>query len=175
MRNSDRGIAEPPAPPNTSSYPANPQSEIRIPQFEILDLLSALVDKSLVMVDEGEGGARYRMLETIQQYARERLLERGEAKRVRDRHAEFFLALAQAGAPHLRTGDQRLWLARLDREHSNLRAALEWFHGEGIDGCSADALRLTAALTRYWYLRAYLTEGRARMEAVLSRIAGDAV
>ena len=89
----------------------------------MLDLLTRLVDKSLVVADEHAGASRYRLLETIRQYAREQLMEAGEAEvnGTRGRQLEFFLALARP-PPALRGAD-RLWLARLEAEHDNLRAA----------------------------------------------------
>jgi non-specific serine/threonine protein kinase len=90
----------------------------------VLDLLTSLVDKSLVMYDDQGGEARYRLLETVRQYARDRLLEAGEAEAVRGRHAGWCLALAEEAEPALVGDNQREWLDRLEREHDNLRAAL---------------------------------------------------
>ena len=95
---------------------------------EVLDLLARLVDKSLVQAEAERGGeARYRLLETVRQYAAERLAEAGEAAAARDRHAAWCLALAERAEPALRgPASRRAWLARLEAEHDNLRAALAW-------------------------------------------------
>lgn len=96
-------------------------------QGEVLDLLSGLVDKSLVVAEAtGGGGVRYRMLEPIRQYAREKLEEGGEAEEVRSQHASFFLALTEEPEPRLRGAEDVEWLERLEAEHDNLRAALAW-------------------------------------------------
>ncbi len=133
---------------------------------EVLDGLTRLVDKSLVVADEQEGEARYRLLETIRQYARDKLLEAGsaEAERVRGRHLNFFLRLAHAAEPELRRADQLTWLARLETEHGNLRAALKW----ALSGRETEkGLRLAADLSRFWYLRGYWKEGREWLEQML--------
>ena len=96
-------------------------------QSDVLDLLSRLVEKSLVVAEAtGGGGVRYRMLEPIRQYAREKLQEGGEGEEVRRRHASFFLALAEEAEPRLRGPEDMEWLERLEVEHDNLRAALSW-------------------------------------------------
>ena len=98
-----------------------------IEQDDVLDLLGALVDKSLVVARTGTDGAmRYWMLEIIRQYAREKLAESKEAERTLERHAAFFLALAEEAEPELAGTQQGLWVDRLEREHDNLRAALSW-------------------------------------------------
>ena len=98
-----------------------------IEEGEVLDLLSRLVDKSLVVAEAGEEGAlRYRMLAPIKQYALERLVKNGEAEETRRRHAAFFVALAEEARSKLRATPQVEWLERLDRENANLRAALSW-------------------------------------------------
>src|SRR5262249_29143810 len=94
--------------------------------WEVLDLLTALMDKSLVDYAERDGDARYRLLETIRQYAGERLLEAGEVQATRDRHAAFYLVWAEQAELELRGADQIAWLDRFEEEHDNLRAALEW-------------------------------------------------
>jgi len=103
---------------------------------EVLDVLTGLVDKSLV-VAEGEpaGEPRYRLLETLRQYAGEKLLATGEAGPVRARHRDWYLAWAERAEPELRGRTQDVWLRRFDTEHDNLRAALAWSQGEpdGVD------------------------------------------
>jgi predicted ATPase/uncharacterized protein HemY len=124
---SDRGlrIRDSEAPAAVGDPTSSIQSE------EVLDLLQGLVEKSLVVYEEQDGcpldGARYWMLETVRQYASERLLEEGEAEAIRARHLDYFLGLAEAAEPHHLTGAQRgEWLERLETEHDNLRAALDW-------------------------------------------------
>jgi predicted ATPase len=132
-----------------------------------LDSLSSLVDKSLLRhVDE-----RFVMLETIRDYASERLTAAGEADDLRRRHADFFLALAEEAEPHLRAVALRggvhevEWLARLDREHDNLRAALDRL-GDG--GETQLVLRIAGALVEYWFERANFVELRQRLVAALA-------
>jgi predicted ATPase len=132
----------------------------------VLDVLVRLVDRSLVVVEEREGQARYRMLETVRQYGRDRLLESGEVRSVRDRHLEYFLALAEGAEPALQGPDQKTWFDRLEAEHDNLRAALEWSLGEDRGDAG---LRLAGALWWFWYVRGYLTEGAAWLREALKR------
>jgi predicted ATPase/DNA-binding CsgD family transcriptional regulator len=133
----------------------------------VLDLLSSLVDKSLVLAETGGGGAaRYRMLEPVRQYARERLEESGERGRVRNGHAAFFLALAEEAEPALMGARQDVWLERLEREHDNIRAALSWALESGAVEVG---LRLAGALGEFWYMRGHLGEARRWLEATLSR------
>jgi predicted ATPase/DNA-binding SARP family transcriptional activator/DNA-binding CsgD family transcriptional regulator len=137
-----------------------------IEQEDVLDLLGGLVDKSLVVVRWiTDGAVRYGMLESIRQYAREKLEESTEADEVQDRHATFFLALAEEAEPQLAGPEQRLWVERLEEEHDNMREALSWVleQGEG-----EQALRLGAALWRFWHVRGYLSEGISWMERVLA-------
>ena len=100
-------------------------------EYEALAVLTALHDKSLLTVErgaaaDGQSRPRYRMLETVRQYAQQRLEDSGEADAARTRHAEYFLALAEVAAPHLRGPEQSLWMARLREEHENLVAAMTW-------------------------------------------------
>ena len=137
---------------------------------DILDLLGRLVDKSLVFADEQDGEARYRLLETVRQYARDRLVESGDAAEARRRHRDWYLALVERSWPP--GSDQRTtlavaWLDRLEREHDNLRAALEWSAGEP-DGTAAE-IRLAAPLWPLWHARVYFAEGRRWLEHALSR------
>jgi tetratricopeptide (TPR) repeat protein len=116
----------------------------------VLDLLTGLVDKSLVLA-EGQGAdACYRLLETIRQYAGEKLLAAGEAEAVRDRHLDWYLGLAEQAKPELIGPNQVAWLDRLERERDNLRAALEW----ALERGAADkALRMAGAVWRLWHVR----------------------
>jgi hypothetical protein len=94
--------------------------------WEVVDLLAHLVDKSLVVAEERDGAARYRLLETVRQYAGDRLLAAGEAEAARDRRRDWYLAQAERAAPALRGPEVGAWLDRLAAEHDNLRAALAW-------------------------------------------------
>jgi predicted ATPase/DNA-binding SARP family transcriptional activator len=131
-----------------------------------LDLLASLVDQSLVrQTANGDGAARFGMLATIRAYARERLEFGGEMEAAERRHASYFLTLAETAAPHLDGPRQGAWLDRLDAEHDNLRAALTTLHE--LDE-TEDALRLAAALWRFWWQRGYLSEGRSWLEDALA-------
>jgi tetratricopeptide (TPR) repeat protein len=145
-------------------------------QIEVLDGVESLVGKSLLQQRESQDGdPRFVMLETIHEYAREKLEEhernglakprRGQAEDLQRRHAEYFLTLAEEAEPQLRGPRQAVWLARLDDEHDNLRAALRWF-GENYP---EKGLRLAADLSRFWLSRGYLTEGCQTLEALLSQ------
>jgi predicted ATPase/predicted Ser/Thr protein kinase len=137
----------------------------------MLDLVSRLVDKSLVNVeDDASGNRRYRCLETVRQYARERLVRSGHAERVRERHLDFFLALARRAEPELMRSEQASWLNRLQIEHDNLRAALEWCLE--APGHGQTALEIAVALSRFWAVRAYLDEGRRWLERALTAGSG---
>jgi predicted ATPase/DNA-binding CsgD family transcriptional regulator len=132
---------------------------------EVLDLLSQLVDKSLVTGWERGSETRYRLLETVRQYGWEKLSESGETGQVRERHAGYYLALAQEAEAELKGERQVAWLERLEREHDNLRAAMAWLLGRGG---SEEAARLGWALWLFWGIRAHFAEGRRSMEQALS-------
>ena len=137
----------------------------------VLELLSSLVDKSLLIVREHEGEARYRLLETVRQYGREKLEEEGEAQAVRGRHAGFFLDLAEEAEPEINGAQRRLWLERLEAEHDNLRAALSW----AIESQESETgLRLAGALWYYWQHSGRLSEGRRWLREALSLGGGGA-
>jgi len=130
-----------------------------IAQDNVLDLLSRLVDKSLINVAEHErdGVARYRLLETVRQYGQERLLDSAEAAAVRRRHVRFFLRLAEEIEPRINTAERRKWLGRLADERGNLRAALRY----AIEMKEPEiALRLAGAIFWFWFHRGDWTEGR---------------
>jgi predicted ATPase/DNA-binding SARP family transcriptional activator/DNA-binding CsgD family transcriptional regulator len=132
----------------------------------VLDLLGGLFDKSLVVAGAPTGGAiRYRMLEPLRQYAREKLEEGAEVDEVKNRHATFFLAVAEEADPELAGPRQSAWVERLETEHDNMREALSWVleRGEG-----EQALRLGAALGRFWHFRNDLGEGISWMVRVLA-------
>jgi tetratricopeptide (TPR) repeat protein len=137
--------------------------------IDLFEGLSSLVDKNLVQrVDRSEAEPRFAMLETMREYALERLTDSGEQSAARRAHAAYCLVLAEEGNPELNSGDRTRWLTQCDVEVDNLRAALDWlFQTLDLDW----GLRLCLALFRFWDMREYLTEGRIRLETVL-RLAG---
>jgi non-specific serine/threonine protein kinase len=124
--------------------------------YAVLELLAQLVDKSLVVAEEQHGSVRYRLLETIRQFAFGHLTEANEATAARGRHAAYFLELAEVAEPKMRGPDALEWVDRLDSEHDNLRAALAWSLEQDNDA----ALRLSGALASFWWSRSNHTEGR---------------
>jgi predicted ATPase len=146
----------------------------------VLEHLAQLLDKSLVQGQEGlaPGGypePRFHMLDTIQEYAREQLESSGETATVQQRHADYFLRLAEQAEPHMFSSEPDLWMERLEREDANLRAALAWSKAEST--AVQTALRLVGALSFYWFLRGsvrggrmwLLHEGRTWVEGMLER------
>jgi non-specific serine/threonine protein kinase len=133
----------------------------------MVDLLSHLVDKSLIIADaEAAGERRHRFLETVRQYGRERLVRSGDAERVRDRHLSFFSELVRRAEPELQKVHQVAWLNRLQREHDNVRSALDWCLANPERGDTG--LELAAALTWFWIKRGYFAEGRQWLERALA-------
>jgi predicted ATPase/DNA-binding CsgD family transcriptional regulator len=140
-----------------------------IEQDDVLDILSKLVDKSLVVAEASpsvEGELRYRMLEPIRQYGQERLGESREADATRDRHAASFLALAENAGPELRGPRLIPWLKRLDTERDNVRGAMRWLLGEGE---SQTVARIGWALWLFWWMHGHFSEGRRWMEEALAK------
>lgn len=142
-----------------------------VEEGEVLDLISRLVDKSLVVAETMTGNAsRYRLQEPVRQYAREKLAESGESDAVRRRrHAEHYLALAEKAEPELMGERHEMWLERLETEHENLRAALSYAVETGE---TETALRLAGALGGFWHMRGHLFEGRRWLEAALAEKTG---
>jgi non-specific serine/threonine protein kinase len=135
---------------------------------EILDLLQHLIDKSMVISEDQHGAVRYRLLETVRQYGHERLDEAGECRPAMC-HLEFFLALAEEAEPNLQGigqgASQAEWLDKLALDHDNLRAALEY----ALAQSDAElAVKLAAALWRFWEVRGYLSEGRESLKQALA-------
>jgi non-specific serine/threonine protein kinase len=128
-----------------------------IRRHAVLDLLAQLVDKSLVTAEHSRGAVRYRLLETLRQYAFQRLQDCGEEGMIRERHLAYFLSLAEECEPRLRGADERAVLDLLEGEHDNFRAALEWTLAQPRDDDAG--LRLGNALAWVWYLRGYQEEG----------------
>ncbi len=141
-----------------------------VDDWAALDLLTSLTDKSLVGTEERKGATRYRLLETVRQYARDRLRESDEEAQWRGRHLAYFLALAEEAEPQLRGADQQAWLDQLETEHDNLRSALGWSAAAGGDHLGG--LRLAGALCRFWSVRGYLGEGRGWVSGLLAATTG---
>ena len=139
---------------------------------DILDRLTSLVDKSLVLAETQHGEARYRLLETVRQYGRERLQEAAEADDARRRHRDR--EFAELAEPKLRTAEQDVWVPRLEVEHDNLRGALTWSLAEirteaGRRTADADlGLRLVGALWWFWFIGGHFGESRRWLEQVLA-------
>ena len=138
---------------------------------EVLDLLTSLADKNLVAADPIDGDSRFRLVETVRQYAREKLLEDAGGEAVRERHLGHFVSLAEEAEPRLQEADQATWLSRLEQEHDNLRAALEW---SLVSTATDPGLRLCGALQRFWITRGHYTEGREWCARVLEAARAEA-
>ena len=136
--------------------------------YDILDLLTHLVNKSLVLVTERSqsGETRYHMLETIRQYAREKLFASGATEIVGGHHLEFFLRFAEEAEPKLHGSEQLTWFNHLEAEHDNFRAALDWAKASGS---AQEGLRLASALRLFWYVRGYWSEGRKWLTEMLTQ------
>jgi predicted ATPase/class 3 adenylate cyclase len=140
-----------------------------IEAFDTADLLGSLVDKSLVVAEPAGDAVRYRLLETIRQFAAERLAEAGDeaAAAAVAAHCQYFLALAEAAAPHLEGPEQGRWFARLDADHANLRRAAE--HAASDPDGTARVLRCGVALRGYWLARSRCREALGLLLPVLDR------
>jgi predicted ATPase/DNA-binding SARP family transcriptional activator len=138
-----------------------------IASSQVLELLLSLIDKSLVVfrAPQQEAGGRYHLLEMVRQYAAESLQTSGEAEQVQRRHQEWYLAFAEQAEPALETGEQEVWLTRLESEHGNLRAALDWDHPS--EATSEARLRLAGASGGFWSVRGHYSEGREYLEQIL--------
>jgi non-specific serine/threonine protein kinase len=148
-------------------------------EYEVIEVLTHLVDKSLVVVEEHAGQSRYRLLETIRQYAWERLEadDAGQPKiqnqarqtidELRRRHRDWYLDVSEAIEDALLTREQGAWLDNMEAEHDNLRLALAYSRDE--PDRPVQGLRLAGSLIWFWYFRGYLTEGRNWLETMLSR------
>jgi non-specific serine/threonine protein kinase len=137
---------------------------------DVIDLLTSLVDKSLVVPEQEDAQTRYRLLETVRQYARDRLEDIGGSAAVRVRHRDYYLALAEEADPKLRGAEEAEWLRRLEEEHENLRAGLEW---SLVEAGSKGGLRLCGALQRFWWTHGHLAEGRQWCTRVLCKAGAE--
>lgn len=134
-------------------------------EVDLLDQLTSLVDKSLLVQDEMPGGEpRFRMLQVIQGYARQKLVESGEANVFLRRHAGFYCMMAEEAEPYLMGAARTAWLDRLEMELDNLRAALDWSRQSGADML----LRLSGSLAWFWFMRGHLSEGRAWLDSAIA-------
>jgi predicted ATPase/DNA-binding SARP family transcriptional activator len=132
---------------------------------DVLDLLGELVRKSLVLVYESGGEARYRLLETIREYGHDRLAEAGESEVIGRRHCGWYLSLAERAEPELRGPEQVKWSELLELDHDNLRAALAWtLQASRME----ESLRLARALAWFWRMRGHITEGREWLSRALT-------
>ncbi len=130
-----------------------------------LDTFTTLLDNSLVAADRERSDSRYRMLEVVREYALEQLAATTEEDPLRQRHAQYFLALAEQAEAELSGAEQSVWHQRLELEHENLRAALGWLRASGQTELE---LRLASSLGRFWYVRGHLQEGGRRLEQMLA-------
>ncbi len=130
---------------------------------DVPDLLSNLVDKSLVIPRASNGGTRYHLLETVREYGSAKLREANESDRHRDAHLDHFRQLAETAEPHLRAAGQVEWLGRLHMESDNLRAALEWASSAGR---TQSGLALARVLGGFWFIRADYSEGRYWLQRI---------
>jgi predicted ATPase/class 3 adenylate cyclase len=151
--------------PVTGQPPGGQPRGLPLQQTDVLDLLSHLVDKSLVVAEERTGSARYRMLETIRQYAREKLLESDEGRGLHDQHLDYFARLGAEAEPKLRGRELGAWLDRLEAEMDNIRTALSWSRETGR---TEAGLSLAASLFWFWNLRGYQTEGLEWLQSLLA-------
>lgn len=140
--------------------------------WEVVDLLTSLVDKSLVIFEARDAQKRYRLLETVREYGTERLVETEEAEAVRKRHRNYFQELATEAEPKLIGLDQTEWLQRLEAEHDNLRAALDWSLSDLEEPAG---LRICGALSRFWSARGHLSEGREWCVQILAAASTEAL
>src|SRR5215204_1382929 len=134
-------------------------------ELEALEGVESLLEKSLLRQEVGvEREPRFVMLETVHEYAREKLQESGEEQEIKRAHAEYFLALAEEGESEMRGPEAAKWLERLEAEHDNMRAAVSWSLGQEIEL----GLRLAGALWRFWWMRGHYSEGRRWLENALA-------
>lgn len=137
-------------------------------ELDTIDLLTSLIDKSLVVASSETGAElRYRLLETICQYGLEQLAQADELAQARNRHLDYYLQLAATAAPKLKGPEQLQWFERLERENENFRAALSWSVNE--PAAHERGLRLAVALHWFWHVRSYLSESRYWLESLLAR------
>ena len=148
----------------SNRHTPEPSTTLLIEEANVIDLLSRLVDKSLVVFEEGSG--RYRLLDTVRRYAAEKFGQDSEREAIRKRHRNHFLALAEEASPKTEGAEAARWLDALEAEHDNLRAALEACAEDSEGG--ETGLRLAGSLQRLWDVRGYFGEGRERIANALA-------
>jgi predicted ATPase/class 3 adenylate cyclase len=141
---------------------------VQLEEPDVLNLILNLADKSLVIAEEQEGKTRYRLLETIREYALEKLVESGEERLVRNRHLDFFITLAEEAEQKYRTREQLLWFDAMERERDNFRSALDYVLRTQQ---SETALRLVSTAFWLWFFRGPWSEGQIWTEAALAMAA----
>jgi predicted ATPase/DNA-binding SARP family transcriptional activator/Tfp pilus assembly protein PilF len=155
------------------SYEGKPDNESNTEAQLELDIpngVQSLLDKSLLQRRGGsDGRPRLWMLETLHEYAQEKLEESGEFQGLKWEHAQYFMRLAEEAEPELTGKQQTEWLVRLEYEHDNIRAALRWVMENGTTEAIEIGLRMVGALWRFWNVRGHFTEGREQIMAVLAR------
>ena len=134
----------------------------------LVDVLTSLVDKNLVLAQAQHGAIRYGLLETVRHYAGDRLRERGDDTNLRRRHLDYMLALAQEAEPRLIGEEPHAWFERLEAEHDNFRTALAW--SIAPDGSAVDGLRLASLMGRFWGERGHLAEGRRWLSSLIAAV-----
>lgn len=132
---------------------------------DVLDLVTSLVEKSLLMTDEREQGTRYRMLETIREYAREKLEQAGDLASTVARHGQHYFSFAKAVRDGLKGPDQPLWIERMEVDLDNVRAGIAAAMAGGVDPIIA--AKYVVAMQAFWIMRGYATEGRERLRAAM--------
>jgi len=163
-----------PATPATD----DPDDAATIEPSDVLTLMAQLIDKSLVQVGDRSTQAvdpaevRYRLLQTVHQYAAARLASSADAEQIGEQHAAYFLSYAEMTHPKMSGPEQALWLHRVDRDYDNLRAALRWFNSRGDVASEA---RLCFVLMRFWYFHSHLVEGSRILDDLIGRIDDPAV
>jgi non-specific serine/threonine protein kinase len=135
-----------------------------IQEFEVLDALTQLTFKSLIFIEEHASSVRYRFLETVRQYGVDRLLESGEDQALRKRHRDWYLAFADRAEQELAGSQQTLWFDKVEMEHDNLRAVMEWSLQNGEP---EPPLLIAAAVREFWFVRGSMAEGRKWLERAL--------
>src|SRR5260370_949314 len=141
----------------------------------MMEGMASLVDKSLLRQEESAAGeTRFWMLQTLREFGLEQLVVREELEATRQAHAEYYLRLAEEAKPSLQATEQGRWMARLEQEHENLRAALSWLLAQAREGSehstqqAEQALRFCAALSWFWSIRGYIREGQHFLEQALA-------
>ncbi len=134
----------------------------------LVDVLTSLVDKNLVLAQARHGATRYGLLETVRHYARDRLRERGDDMNLMRRHLDCMLALAQEAEARLIGEDPHVWFERLETEHDNFRSALAW--SCTVEGSPADGLRLASLMGRFWWEHGHLSEGRRWLSSLIAAV-----